>query len=87
MTTYTAVVRTRVSPYGVPFLPCPTFLPRALADSVDLQVWDNRTYTLQTQLRGHTGSVLALEYASDKHWLFSSSGVFRVFHDIRTSPN
>ncbi|KAF8470421.1 Zn-dependent exopeptidase [Russula ochroleuca] len=40
----------------------------------NISVWDSRTYTLQTQLRGHTGSVLALEYASDKHWLFSSSG-------------
>lgn len=57
-------------------------LSRAHPEPVDLQVWDNRTYSLQTQLRGHTGSVLALEYASDKHWLFSSSGVFRVyFHD------
>ena len=53
-------------------------IPRARADWVDLQVWDSRNYTLQTQLRGHTGSVLALEYASDKHWLFSSSGVYRV---------
>ncbi|KAH9993855.1 Zn-dependent exopeptidase [Russula vinacea] len=40
----------------------------------NISVWDSRTYTLRTQLRGHTGSVLALEYASDKHWLFSSSG-------------
>ncbi|KAH9966153.1 Zn-dependent exopeptidase [Russula compacta] len=40
----------------------------------NISVWDSRTYTLQTQLRGHTGSVLALEYAPDKHWLFSSSG-------------
>ncbi len=56
-------------------LPCPTFIPRALTRF--LQVWDSRTYTLQTQLRCHTGSVLALEYASDKHWLFSSSGVSR----------
>jgi di- and tripeptidase len=73
---------------GVPFFPCPTFLSRADPGPVDLQVWDNLTYTLQTQLRGHTGSVLALEYASDKHWLFSSSGVFRVyFYDSRKSPN
>lgn len=42
----------------------------------NLQVWDIRTYTLKTELRGHTGSVLALEYAPDKHWLFSSSGMF-----------
>ncbi|KAI0263416.1 hypothetical protein BC834DRAFT_887180 [Gloeopeniophorella convolvens] len=40
----------------------------------DISVWDNRTYSLETQLRGHTGSVLALEYAADKRWLFSSSG-------------
>lgn len=61
------------------FLSLPHFFPRKVADSVHLQVWDNQTYTLQTQLRGHTGSVLALEYASDKHWLFSSSGVFVSF--------
>jgi hypothetical protein len=34
-TTYTAVARTRVSPYGVPFFPCPTFLPHVLSHSVD----------------------------------------------------
>ncbi|KAH9980925.1 Zn-dependent exopeptidase [Lactifluus volemus] len=39
----------------------------------NISVWDNRSYTLQTQLRGHTGSILCLEYASDKRWLFSSS--------------
>ena len=47
----------------------------AHADPI-LQVWDIRTYTLKTELRGHTGSVLALEYAPDKRWLFSSSGMF-----------
>lgn len=40
----------------------------------NISVWDIRTYTLKTKLRGHTGSVLALEYAPDKRWLFSSSG-------------
>ncbi|KAA1473719.1 Zn-dependent exopeptidase [Dentipellis sp. KUC8613] len=40
----------------------------------DISVWDNRSYALKTTLRGHTGSVLALEYAPDKHWLLSSSG-------------
>src|SRR5216683_3507642 len=52
-------------------------------------VWDSRKYTLKTRLRGHTGSVLALEYASDQHWLFSSSGVFRTnsVHYIRQSPS
>lgn len=80
-TTYTAVARTRVSPY---VFHCTTFRQRVRADSesVGLQVWDSRTYTLRTQLRGHTGSVLALEYASDKHWLFSSSGVFCVYFTI-----
>ncbi|KAH8984065.1 hypothetical protein EDB86DRAFT_3084766 [Lactarius hatsudake] len=28
---------------------------------------------LKTKLRGYTGSVLALEYAPDKRWLFSPS--------------
>ncbi|KAK7441816.1 hypothetical protein VKT23_016478 [Stygiomarasmius scandens] len=37
-------------------------------------VWDKRTFQLKTTLRGHTGSVLALVYAEDKNWLFSSSG-------------
>ncbi|KAH9173572.1 Zn-dependent exopeptidase [Lactarius sanguifluus] len=40
----------------------------------NISVWDIRTYTPKTKLRGHTGSVLALEYAPDKRWLFSSSG-------------
>ncbi|KAI9511084.1 Zn-dependent exopeptidase [Russula earlei] len=39
-----------------------------------VSVWDSRTYTLQTQLTGHTGSVLALEYAQERRWLFSASG-------------
>ncbi|PCH40332.1 glutathione degradosome [Wolfiporia cocos MD-104 SS10] len=37
-------------------------------------VWDKRTLKLKTTLRGHTGSILALEYAPDKEWLFSASG-------------
>ncbi|CAA7261422.1 unnamed protein product [Cyclocybe aegerita] len=40
----------------------------------DISVWDKRTYVLKATLRGHTGSVLGLEYAKDKKWLFSSSG-------------
>ncbi|KAI0061595.1 Zn-dependent exopeptidase [Artomyces pyxidatus] len=44
------------------------------SQSQDISVWDNQTYTLKATLRGHTGSVLALEYAPDKRWLFSSSG-------------
>ncbi|KAI0271199.1 Zn-dependent exopeptidase [Russula aff. rugulosa BPL654] len=53
-----------------------------------ISVWDNQTYTLQTQLRGHTGSVLALEYASEKHWLFSSSGdsSVRVWDTKKLTP-
>ncbi|KAI0051074.1 Zn-dependent exopeptidase [Auriscalpium vulgare] len=44
------------------------------SQSEHISVWDIRTYSLKTQLIGHTGSVLALEYAADKRWLFSSSG-------------
>ncbi|KZT09086.1 Zn-dependent exopeptidase [Laetiporus sulphureus 93-53] len=40
----------------------------------DISVWDKHTLKLKTSLRGHTGSVLALEYAPDKEWLFSASG-------------
>lgn len=39
-----------------------------------ISVWDKKTFTLTRTLHGHTGSVLALEYAKDKQWLFSSSG-------------
>ncbi|KAI0643091.1 Zn-dependent exopeptidase [Trametes meyenii] len=39
-----------------------------------ISVWNKATFKLITVLRGHTGSVLALEYAPDKHWLFSASG-------------
>src|SRR5271170_7265264 len=38
------------------------------------QVWSKDTFTLKSTLRGHTKSVLALENAEDKNWLFSSSG-------------
>ncbi|THU93407.1 glutathione degradosome [Dendrothele bispora CBS 962.96] len=37
-------------------------------------VWDKKTFQLKTTLRGHRGSILALVYAEDKKWLFSSSG-------------
>ncbi|PFH53886.1 hypothetical protein AMATHDRAFT_44936 [Amanita thiersii Skay4041] len=37
-------------------------------------VWDKSNFTLRHTLRGHKGSVLALEYAKDKEWLFSSGG-------------
>ncbi|KAK7039186.1 hypothetical protein VNI00_010091 [Paramarasmius palmivorus] len=40
----------------------------------DIMVWDKKTFQLKDTLRGHTGSVLALVYAEDKGWLFSSSG-------------
>lgn len=40
------------------------------------QVWDKRTFSLKATLCGHTGSVLALEYAKDRNWLFSSGGMF-----------
>ncbi|TFK70401.1 glutathione degradosome [Pluteus cervinus] len=39
-----------------------------------ISVWDKKTFALTNTLRGHTGSVLALEYAKEKQWLFSSSG-------------
>jgi len=38
------------------------------------KVWDKHTFTLKTSLRGHTGSILALELAVEKGWLFSASG-------------
>ena len=40
------------------------------------QAWDKRTFSLKATLCGHTGSVLALEYAKDRNWLFSSGGLF-----------
>ncbi|PPQ77469.1 hypothetical protein CVT25_011339 [Psilocybe cyanescens] len=40
----------------------------------DISVWDKETFQLKDTLRGHSGSVLCLEYAKDKKWLFSSSG-------------
>ncbi|KAF9046463.1 hypothetical protein BJ165DRAFT_1345379 [Panaeolus papilionaceus] len=43
----------------------------------DISVWDKRTFRLKHTMRGHTGSVLALEYAKDKDWLISSSGTWR----------
>ncbi|KAI6042632.1 glutathione degradosome [Pisolithus marmoratus] len=40
----------------------------------DISVWTKQTCTLKTSLRGHTGSILALELAEAKRWLFSASG-------------
>lgn len=40
----------------------------------DIAVWNKASFTLKHTLQGHTGSVLALELAEDKNWLFSASG-------------
>lgn len=40
----------------------------------DIAVWNKTSFTLKHTLQGHTGSVLALELAQDKRWLFSASG-------------
>ncbi|KAF8630926.1 hypothetical protein AX17_005283 [Amanita inopinata Kibby_2008] len=40
----------------------------------EILVWDKHNFTLQHTLCGHTGSVLALEYAKDKEWLISAGG-------------
>ncbi|KAI0306265.1 Zn-dependent exopeptidase [Multifurca ochricompacta] len=48
----------------------------------NISVWNKLSYTFETQLRGHTGSVLALEYAPDKRWLFSSSGMVWCTKDL-----
>ncbi|KAM5533124.1 hypothetical protein V8D89_013172 [Ganoderma adspersum] len=39
-----------------------------------ISVWDKYTFKLRAVLSGHNGSILTLEYAPDKHWLFSASG-------------
>ncbi|KAI6129690.1 glutathione degradosome [Pisolithus croceorrhizus] len=60
----------------VPSLPSP-LLVHSLGDenrSVLSLVWSKETCTLKTSLRGHTGSILALELAEEKRWLFSASG-------------
>lgn len=46
--------------------------------AVGNQVWDRQTFQVASLLRGHTGSVLALEVSTERKWLFSSSGMFRV---------
>ncbi|KIP03740.1 hypothetical protein PHLGIDRAFT_77079 [Phlebiopsis gigantea 11061_1 CR5-6] len=43
-----------------------------------ISVWCKRTFRLKTTLRGHTGSVLALEYAPEQRWLFSASGTVLI---------
>ncbi|KAL5524589.1 hypothetical protein ACEPAF_9729 [Sanghuangporus sanghuang] len=54
----------------------------------DIFVWDRRTLCLKTTLRGHTGSVLALELAKDRGWLISSSGdsTVRVWCTTKLAP-
>ncbi|KAF8635795.1 hypothetical protein AX15_000002 [Amanita polypyramis BW_CC] len=54
----------------------------------DILVWSKINYTLQHTLRGHTGSVLALEYAKDKEWLFSAGGdsTVRVWSTMTMVP-
>ncbi|KAH9917958.1 Zn-dependent exopeptidase [Fomitopsis serialis] len=54
----------------------------------DISVWDKDTLKLKATLRGHTGSILALEYAADKDWLFSASGdsTIRVWSTRTLSP-
>ena len=52
----------------------PPCLCAASSTDPSSQVWCKETLKLKTILRGHTGSILALEYAADKEWLFSASG-------------
>ncbi|KAH8114659.1 Zn-dependent exopeptidase [Phellopilus nigrolimitatus] len=54
----------------------------------DIFVWDRFSFAVKTTLRGHTGSVLALEVAKEKGWLFSSSGdsTVRVWCTSNLSP-
>jgi di- and tripeptidase len=54
----------------------------------DILVWDKKTFELKTTLCGHIRSVLALVYAPDKKWLFSSSGdgTIRVWSTTTLQP-
>ena len=52
-----------------------------------VQVWDKKLFTLKHTLQGHTGSVLALEIAEEKEWLFSSSGMPYFLRPIRNDFN
>ncbi|KAG6865510.1 hypothetical protein C0991_001941 [Blastosporella zonata] len=54
----------------------------------DISVWEKQTFTLKSTLRGHTGSVLALELAKEKDWLFSSSGdsTVRIWSTAELTP-
>ncbi|KIL67904.1 hypothetical protein M378DRAFT_191433 [Amanita muscaria Koide BX008] len=54
----------------------------------DILVWNKSNFVLQHTLRGHTSSVLALEYAADREWLFSAGGdsTIRVWSTTSMSP-
>ncbi|KAI0726272.1 Zn-dependent exopeptidase [Fomitopsis betulina] len=55
----------------------------------DISVWCKETLKLKTILKGHTCSILALEYAADRQWLFSASGdsTIRVWSTRTLSPS
>ncbi|KAF8574208.1 Zn-dependent exopeptidase [Ramaria rubella] len=56
--------------------------------TADIYVWDRSTFQVKTTLHGHTGSVLALEIAHEKEWLFSSSSdsTVRIWSTNRLIP-
>ncbi|KAJ7242825.1 hypothetical protein B0H12DRAFT_839440 [Mycena haematopus] len=58
------------------------------SQSQDIPVWDKKTFRLKYSLQGHTGAVLALAYAEDRKWLFSSSGdsTVRVWSTTTLTP-
>lgn len=58
------------------------------SQSQDIPVWDKKTFRLKDSLHGHTGAVLALEYAEDREWLFSASGdsTVRVWSTCTLTP-
>ncbi|KAJ6584681.1 hypothetical protein B0H19DRAFT_1106072 [Mycena capillaripes] len=58
------------------------------SQSQDIPVWDKKTFRLKDNLRGHTGAVLALAYAEDRKWLFSSSGdsTVRIWSTTTLTP-
>ncbi|KAJ7857773.1 hypothetical protein B0H13DRAFT_2077001 [Mycena leptocephala] len=58
------------------------------SQSQDIPVWDKKTFRFKDNLRGHTGAVLALEYAEDRKWLFSSSGdsTVRIWSTTTLTP-
>ncbi len=54
----------------------------------DISVWDLETFQSTARLQGHSASVLALELAPEKNWLFSSSGdnTVRVWDTVTNAP-